>query len=248
MRMHRVSRIATSLAAVALAAAPALAQHAVGREDARGELVASSQGGRSVTYDVTITNVSPQIFSAPIVVAHSDAVSLYTPGQPASPELAAEAEDADASGLISLLQSLEGNGVDSYAMADANLMPGESVTLQVTSQGFFKRITTLAMLVTTNDGFMASTTPIQRLALGGNPFDDNVIRVTAPAWDAGSEANNEDCAFIPGPPCGSHGVRATDGAEGFVRIHNGIHGIGDLNPAMLDWRNPVALISISRAH
>jgi hypothetical protein len=248
MHTWRVSRLATLLAAMAVVAAPVLAQHIVGREGARGELVASSQGVRSVTYNVTITNVSPQIFSAPIVVVHSDAVALYTPGQPASPELAAEAEDADASGLMSMLQSLEGDGVDSYAMADANLMPGESVTLQVTSQGFFKRITTLAMLVTTNDGFMASTTPIQTLALGGNPFDDNVIHVAASAWDAGSEANTEDCAFIPGPPCGSHGVRDPDGAEGFVRIHSGIHGIGDLNAAALDWRNPVALISISRAN
>ena len=48
----------------------------------------------------------------------------------------------------------------------------------------------------------------------------------AAAYDAGSEYNSEDCAFIPGPPFGNGGVRDTDGAEGYVQILSGIHGIG----------------------
>lgn len=247
MRTRRNSRFTIATAIFALAAGSALAQQG-GDGRAQAELIAKAQGARQVTYNVTITNVSKQIFSPPIVVVHSDDVAIYQPGQPASPELAAIAEDADATGMMSLLQSLEGDGVDSYAIAGGNLLPGDSVTLEVTSQGFFKKITAFSMLVTTNDGFFAATTPIQTLALGGNPFQDNVIRVAAPAWDAGSEANTEDCAFIPGPPCGSHFVRDTDGAEGFVAIHNGIQGIGDLDPALLDWRNPVAMISIQRAN
>lgn len=234
--------------AVALTAGSVTAQQAGDGSAARATLVASVQGARPVTYQVTITNVSRQIFSPPIVVVHADDVAVYEPGQPASSELAALAEDADATGLMSLLQSLEGDGVDSYAIAGSPLLPGASVTLEVTSLGFFKRITALGMLVTTNDGFFAATTPIQNLALGGNPFQDNVLRVGAPAWDAGSEANTEDCARIPGPPCGSPFVRDTDGAEGFVHIHSGIQGIGDLDRSMLDWRNPVAMISIERAN
>ncbi len=58
--------------------------------------------------------------------------------------------------------------------------------------------------------------------------------------------NSEDCIYIPGPPCGNPGVRDTDGAEGFVHVHPGIHGIADLVPAAHDWRNPVALITIER--
>ena len=71
-------------------------------------------------------------------------------------------------------------------------------------------------------------------------------RFLIPAYDAGSEADNELCAYRPGPPCGSVGVRATEGVEGFVHIHAGIHGGGDLNPATYDWRNPVAKVSIQR--
>jgi hypothetical protein len=36
------------------------------------------------------------------------------------------------------------------------------------------------------------------------------------------------------------------GEEGYVHIHAGIHGVGDLEPGMRDWRNPVARITIRR--
>jgi hypothetical protein len=96
------------------------------------------------------------------------------------------------------------------------------------------------MLVTTNDAFFAlngAEVPLVRS-----------FEYASPAYDAGSEANNESCAFIPGPPCGKAGVRATEGAEGYVHIHAGIHGVGDLVPAERDWRNPVAKITLRRVH
>ena len=55
-------------------------------------------------YRVTVTNLTRgQIMSPPVVAAHSAAVDLFTPGEPASPELAAVAEDADSAGLVALL-------------------------------------------------------------------------------------------------------------------------------------------------
>jgi hypothetical protein len=44
-------------------------------------------------------------------------------------------------------------------------------------------------------------------------------------------------------------IRAADPGdpEGFVHVHSGIHGGADLDPAMHDWRNPVALVTITRA-
>ena len=36
------------------------------------------------------------------------------------------------------------------------------------------------------------------------------------------------------------------GEQGYVHIHAGIHGIGNLVAADRDWRNPVAHISIRR--
>jgi hypothetical protein len=66
-----------------------------------------------------------------------------------------------------------------------------------------------------------------------------------PAYDAGTELNDELCENIPGPLCGGGAVSAESG-EGFVHIANGIHGIGDLAPELYDWRNPVAKVTIRR--
>ena len=70
---------------------------------------------------------------------------------------------------------------------------------------------------------------------------DGVVRV----YDAGTEANTESCAHIPGPPCGSKFVRVTAGAEGVVAPHAGILGTGDLDPAVHGWTDPVVTVSVS---
>jgi hypothetical protein len=75
-----------------------------------------------------------------------------------------------------------------------------------------------------------------------SPFGEKTF--AADPYDAGSEANSEFCEFIPGPPCENPGVRDTANAEGYVHIHAGIHGIGDLDASMFDWHNPVAEITI----
>jgi len=55
---------------------------------------------------------------------------------------------------------------------------------------------------------------------------------------------------IPGPnfvECGGPGKGGVaGGGEGFVHIHSGIHGVGDLKPALRDWNNPMALITVRR--
>ena len=70
----------------------------------------------------------------------------------------------------------------------------------------------------------------------------------SPGYDAGSEANDELCANIPGPTCDGVGASpgVNDGDEGFVHIHRGMHDAGDLSSAVYDWRNPVARITVSR--
>ena len=79
--------------------------------------------------------------------------------------------------------------------------------------------------------------------IGGRTGDDKTH--DAIAYDSGTEFNSEDCAFIPGPPCGNH-VRMTDGAEGFIYVSNGVHGGADLIPALHDWGGPVARISVRK--
>ena len=65
------------------------------------------------------------------------------------------------------------------------------------------------------------------------------------AYDSGTEANSEDCTYIPGPPCGNH-AKYPATSEGFVHVHAGIHGSGesDLDPATHDWRDPVARLTL----
>ncbi len=69
---------------------------------------------------------------------------------------------------------------------------------------------------------------------------DGVPRV----FDAGTEADTESCEHIPGPPCGNPGVRVTADAEGSIHLDGGILGIGGLDPAELDWRNPVISVLV----
>lgn len=190
------------------------------------------------SYDVTIINLTKgQIISPPVVAAHNPEIAIFQVGEAASEELAALAEDAAAGDLIALLESVGAN----VEQAGTGVPPGGQVTVRIEASGGNRVISAVGMLVTTNDAFFGldSVRPRGR---------STTYRVSA--YDAGSEANNEDCDFIPGPPCGNPGVRDTDQAEGFVHIHNGVHGIaesdGGLVPTRDDWRNPVAQISVAR--
>ena len=198
-----------------------------------GNTAFADHRGRRV--EVTITNITrAQIFSAPVVISHSKDFELFTLGQPASQPLYALAEDGLTDPLTAHLDSLP--SVHDYAVAAGPVMPGASVTLEVATLGPFRFISAAGMLVSTNDAFFALRDA--RIASSGK------VMVDTQAYDAGSEANSESCAFIPGPPCGNGGVRDTGDAEGYVHSHAGIHGIGDLDASLHDWRNPVAQITI----
>ena len=187
-------------------------------------------------YLVTITNITKgQIFSPPLLIVHNSDFHLFDTGQAASTELAALAEDGNTSQLIDLLDTLP--SVSASSVAAGPIQPGQSITLEVRTDRRHTLLSLAGMLVTTNDAFVA---------LKGVPLRNNQ-EVYAKAYDAGSEFNSENCAYIPGPPCeNGGGVRDTEGAEGFVHIHSGIHGIGDLEPSQDDWQNPVAKIMIQK--
>jgi len=195
-----------------------------------------SYGGR--TYEVTITNLTRgQIFSPPIVISHKRNFSLFSLGDPAIAPLYKLAEDGLTAPLVAHISELP--SVFDYEVAEGPILPGDSVTLEVSTRRHFRYISVAGMLVTTNDAFFA----VRDLRVPGW----GRATVEAIVYDAGSEANSEDCADIPGPPCGNGEVRNTTGAEGYVHVHAGIHGIGNLeqvNPAMHDWRNPAALITV----
>lgn len=188
------------------------------------------------TYEIRITNLtSGQIMSPAVIATHSNKVRMFKAGKQASAAMAALAEDADASGVTAALDAA-GAEVTDWVMASGPLLPGATQSLEITvADG--DRLSLVSMLVTTNDAFA-----------GLDSYDlsnlDGRHSFTIPAYDAGSEANNEGCDYIPGPPCGNGGVRARKGHEGFVHIHPGIRGDGDLSKMTLDWRNPVMRIEL----
>jgi len=200
-------------------------------------LFASAAFASSKRYEVTITNLTrSEVFTPILVSSHRPGVTLFTLGEPASDELAALAEGGDVTPLTGVL-SANPRVVD-VQDSGAPLMPGATVSVQVSSR-HASRISLASMLIPTNDAFLA-------LNSVAAPTGRRTVTYWVPAYDAGSEPNDELCANIPGPFCMGAGGSPGVGGEDYVHIHNGIHGIGDLAAASFDWRNPVAKITIRR--
>jgi len=196
---------------------------------------------KAARYEVTVTNLTKdQRFTPFLVVAHRPDVSLFTPGMPASAELEALAEEGNTAPFEMGLATTE--GVSGVATGSGLLEPGQTTTIVVEGHRW-DRISLAAMLIPTNDGFVALR--------GVGPFGYRAQSFAPPAYDAGTEQNDETCASIPGPyydecmgPGG--GAMTMGGEEGFVRIHEGIQGVGDFMASRRDWKNPVAHVSVRR--
>lgn len=202
-----------------------------------GQQIAEQSGRR---FSITVTNITAaQTFTPILAASHQAGLELFTPGSPASVPLEILAEAGDVAPLKALLSSSP--QVLDTTDSGAPLPPGASVTLFVNTRGSFDHVSVAAMLVPTNDGFFAVNGR-------AGPKGERTVTVYSPAYDAGSEANDESCAHIPGPPtvCQGEGFNAAREEGNFVHIHPGIHGIGDLQANVYDWRNPVAKITIRR--
>ncbi len=190
-------------------------------------------------YQVTITNLTrAQAFTPILVSSHRKGVSLFEPGAAASSELATLAEGGDVAPLTAVLEA--NDRVRDIANSGGLLMPGQSVSVTVAAGHGARFISLASMLIPTNDSFIA-------LNSVKAPKRHGRTRVYySPGYDAGTEPNDELCMNIPGPVCGGEGGSPGAGGEGFVHISRGIAGIGDLDSATYDWKNPVARIVIER--
>jgi hypothetical protein len=206
--------------------------------------VHAEEGAR---FEVTVTNLTRgQTFTPVLVASHREGVRLFTLGEPASSELAILAEEGATAPLTALLLATPGvrDVADSGAPPAGFVEPGQSKTIVVSAGRGADHVSVAAMLIPTNDGFFALN------GVAGPRGREAVVHVS-PAYDAGSERNDEACASIPGPnfaECGGPGGggQPVGEEEGYVHIHAGIHGIGDLVASARDWRNPVARIAIRR--
>src|SRR3990170_1978765 len=150
--------------------------------------IASAEQGRR--YAVTITNITRgQVITPPVVISHNEEFHLFALGSPAIPQLATLAEDGVTAPLLAYVAALP--TVLDTAVSSGPLMPGTSVTLEITTGGRFRYISAASMLASTNDAFFA----IRNVRVD----KEGGLVVDAEAYDAGSEANTESCAEIPGP-------------------------------------------------
>jgi spondin N len=218
-------RMLLALVAAALLAAPAAAWSNDGDD------------GSPRTWNVTVTNLTrpgSQPLSPPLFVVHSSRADVWSLGAIASHPVAAIAEDANNEPAESALADLPGV-LHVFTGAGEAIPPGASRTYEVETSGRHNRLSLLTMLVNTNDAF----TGLDSLRVGGRG-----AALSTQAYDAGSERNNEDADFIPGPCCGNPFVRDPEGE--LIRMHPGIAGTGDLDPAVYGWSGPVARIQIER--
>jgi hypothetical protein len=205
-------------------------------------LAAPASADGDTTWKVTVTNLTPpgpgapgsQPLSPPLFVVHSSRADVWSVGAIASHGVAAIAEDADNSVLESALPQLPGVRTV-FTGAGGPIPSGQSRTFTVQTRGPFDRLSVVSMLVNTNDAF----TGLDALRLRGRG-----ATLERMAYDAGSEANNELVGFIPGPCCNHPFVRDPEGQ--LIRPHQGITGIGELDPALYDWQDPVARFAIQR--
>ena len=198
---------------------------------------AISSSSHDRTWNVTVTNLTrpgSQPLSPPLFVVHSGRADVWSLGEIATHPVAAIAEDANNAPAEMAFAQLDGVR-DVFTGAGGPIPPGASRTYTVETSGHANRLSVLTMLVNTNDGF----TGLDSLHLRGRGDTRSTM-----AYDAGSEVNNEEIAFIPGPCCNNPFVRDPEGA--LIRMHEGITGRGDLSPETYGWSGPVARIQITR--
>jgi Spondin_N len=198
-------------------------------------------------YEVTVTNITRgQTFTPIAILTHAPSIRLFRLGAPAIPQPETLAEEGDVAPLVTLAQAFPSVVFDvetSGAPPAGFTAPGTAKTLRVQAP-IGAQLTLAAMLIPTNDAFVALNGV--DLPRGFDPVTFDAI-----AYDSGTEVNDELCASIPGPnfvECGGPGGGGAPaaGAEGYVHVHAGMHGIGDMDVAQRDWRNPTARVMVRR--
>ncbi|MFK5936778.1 MAG: spondin domain-containing protein [Sulfurimonas sp.] len=194
--------------------------------------------------DVKITNLTKGISFTPLLVsAHNANAALFMAGSVASSNLKAMAEGGDISGLVTDLNASGATSVQNPA--SGLLSAGSSTTTSLSTASGNDYLSIVAMMLPTNDGFLAMNSVKIPTTVGTYKYELN-------AYDAGTEANDELAGNIPALATGSGGTGVSTTSEGFVHIHRGnvgdfdaSAGLSDLNAATDRFLNPVASVVIT---
>ena len=203
------------------------------------------------SFEVTITNLTnAQPLSPVAVIAHQTGYSVFGIGAAATVGLETLAEGGDNSTLIG--EAAADTMVMATASGVAPIGPAgsETITIQVLESELpGLTISTSTMLVNTNDAITGvNGVVVSSLAAGDS------VSLRSIAYDAGTEANTEAAAHIPGPAGGGEGFNAArDDLANRVAMHSGVVGQDD-GKATSDltgqhrFDNPVAAVRIARTN
>ena len=239
--------------------------------------------------DIRIVNLTNGIYFTPVLAtAHRDDIRLFAVGEPASTNLRAMAEGGDVAGLVSDLEAASatimlglpdaernpfGRPLDRRFdlppitskptfvrdPADGVLGPADDVEFSLDTGVANNRLSVVAMVMPSNDAFVGlDSAPI--------PTVPGVYVFELPAFDAGTEANDELVAGadggMPGTPgilgdpgdnvgAGGMGVATAD-TNPNVHVHRGtvgdtdpVGGVSDLDSRVHRWLNPVARVIVT---
>ncbi len=203
------------------------------------------------TFDVTVTNLTnAQPLSPVAIIAHMDGYSVFAIGDPATAGLELQAEGGDNTDLIAEADADMNVSATASGAAPVGPAGSETISIEVLESDVASlRISASTMLVNTNDAItVLNGADVSGLAVG----DSMMQRIIA--YDAGTEANSETAATIPGPAGGGEGFNAArDDIADRVAMHPGVVGQDDgfatsdlTNQHRFD--NPVAAVRIERVN
>jgi len=201
------------------------------------------------SFEVTVTNLTNgQPLSPVAVIAHQSGYAVFTVGAAATAALETLAEGGDNSALIAEADA------DALVMASASgaapIGPAgsETITVDVLQSDLpGLSISVSSMLVNTNDAITGLNGASVADMMAGDSISWRTI-----AYDAGTEANTEAAAHIPGPAGGGEGFNAArDDLADRVAMHAGVVSqddgfAGSELTGQHRFDNPVAQVSIER--
>lgn len=174
--------------------------------------------------------------------------------EPASPELNKIAQGGEPGDMVEMFMAspnvldtgvLLGENPESFFPPMGPIAPGAHGSITLDCSDSYSYLSFASMLASTNDGFVgAAGIPIPH---------EGKAEFYVRGYDAGSEENTESCLDIPLPFCPDFNFKGppNPGTDGNpepmneplnVHIHDGVHGIKDLKPSIVDWNNPAARV------
>lgn len=211
----------------------------------------------AVDFNVRIINLTNGFHNTPfLIAAHNADTTLFSVGEAASASLQAMAEGGDISGLVTDLEVASATIASNPA--GGLLAPGTSTNVDMNTDGTSNtQLSVVSMLLPTNDAFAG-------LNAVDIPDVPGTYVFNIPAYDAGTEANDEivngggapGVPGIPVDPGGNSGTGGTGAASvdfnTTVHIHRNNLGDTDLTGGVSDvdsrihrWLNPVVRVVVT---